>query len=544
MYYFLKSEGVDLWDKIENDLFIPIEVADGEHVPKTKGEWSEHDKYMFSFNIRAMHMLKISLNDFYYAKNSKCSNAKDIWDSLDSMYNSNHCCQADKVENTKNYSSYQQMEQVPQVDNPYKQSFKEHSLIDMYLIALEDDEKELRRMRSMECSMFTRCEGEEIDDEVAQMYFMAMEESSIEVPLNDDVIEFAYDELVSALKVMNDELELSHKKNKLLKSELASLRKENETSSKDDKPLDNNSLRPPSIKYGLSYSKFVQAPPSKIIFVKASSSCEPSFQVLSPKVCLKSSMFDSKWYLDSECSRHIIQNANLFLSLEKKYGGGQVTFADNGKGKIVKIGKIAKENSHILDKVLLVDGLKHNLLSVSQLRDKGCRVIFEFKSYFVSKMCDNKMLFVGERVENNYVIDLHALSNKDIKCFVFTSDDSWTWYRRLAHASMDLIANLNKDELVDGLPKIKFQKNKVSDVCQMGKQVKRTFKSIHKVSTSRPLQLLHIDLFGPTRVASLGGAYYTFVIIDDYSRYTWVTFLTHRDEYFDVFERFSKKVQK
>ncbi|XP_057990579.1 uncharacterized protein LOC131172959 [Hevea brasiliensis] len=161
---------------------------------------------------------------------------------------------------------------------------------------------------------------EEIGDEVAQMCFMAVEESSNEVTLNDDVIEFSYDELVNALKVMNDELELSHKRNKLLKSELASLGKENETSSKVDRPLDSNvqksldelsleneklkkeivelktslskfakgkdkldaildSQRSPSIKYGLSYSKFAQALPSKTIFVKASSSNEPSPQM-------------------------------------------------------------------------------------------------------------------------------------------------------------------------------------------------------------------------------------------------------------------------
>ncbi|XP_058004001.1 uncharacterized protein LOC131180666 [Hevea brasiliensis] len=166
-------------------------------------------------------------------------------------------------------------------------------------------------------------EDEEIGDQVAQMCFIAMEESSNEVTLNDDFIEFSYDELVSALKVMNNELELSHKKNKLLKSELASLRKENETLIKDDKLLDSNvqksldelsleneklrneiaelktslskfakgkdkldaildSQRSPSIKYGLGYSKFAQAPP-KTIFVKVSSSSEPSPQVLSPK---------------------------------------------------------------------------------------------------------------------------------------------------------------------------------------------------------------------------------------------------------------------
>ncbi|XP_057999411.1 uncharacterized protein LOC131178463 [Hevea brasiliensis] len=222
----------------------------------------------------------------------------------------------------------------------------------------------------------------EIGDQVAQMCFMAMEESSNEVTLNDDVVEFSYDELVSALKVMNDELELGHKKNKLLKSELAYLRKENETSSKDDRPLNRKDKldaildpqRSPSIRYGLGYNQFAQAPPSKTTFVKASSSNEPSPQVPSPKL-------ESMWYLDSGCSRHMTRNANLFLSLEKRDGGGQVTFGDN---------------------------------------------------------------------------DLHALSNQDVKCFISISDNFQTWHRKLAHASVDLFANLNKDELVDGLPKIKF----------------------------------------------------------------------------------------
>ena len=236
-------------------------------------------------------------------------------------------------------------------------------------------------------------------------------------------------------------------------------------------------------------------------------------------------------------------NSSHFISLENKDGSGQVTFGDNGKGKIVGIGKVGKENSPILDKVLLVDGLKHNLLSVSQLCDKGCRVIFEPKSCFVSRMSDNKILFVGERVENIYLIDLQAMTNQDMKCFVSISDNSWIWHRRLSHASMDLLKNLSKDELVDGLPKIKYEKDKVCDACQMGKQVKSSFKAINKVISSRPLQLLHMDLFGPTRVASLGGMHYGFVIVDDYSRYTWVVFLAHKDDCFDAFKSFTKKVQ-
>ena len=105
-------------------------------------------------------------------------------------------------------------------------------------------------------------------------------------------------------------------------------------------------------------------------------------------------------------------------------------------------------------------------------------------------------------------------------------NQSWLWQRRLGHANMDLISQLNKDELVRGFPKINFQKDKVCEACQVGKQIKKYFKNKNFISISRPLELLHMDLFGPTRTPSLRGKSYAYVIVDDFSRYTWVLFLS------------------
>ena len=69
------------------------------------------------------------------------------------------------------------------------------------------------------------------------------------------------------------------------------------------------------------------------------------------------------------------------------------------------------------------------------------------------------------------------------------------------------------------------------------------FQNNNHVSTSKPLQLLHIDLFGPSRYASLSGKFYAFVIVDDYSRYTWVLFLANKDDVLDAFKVFCKKIQ-
>ena len=75
------------------------------------------------------------------------------------------------------------------------------------------------------------------------------------------------------------------------------------------------------------------------------------------------------------------------------------------------------------------------------------------------------------------------------------------------------------------------------------KQAHSSHKAKNIVSTSRCLELLHMDLFGPSVVQSYEGNFYTLVIVDDYSRYTWTRFLKNMTQAFDEFEIFSKKVQ-
>ena len=73
--------------------------------------------------------------------------------------------------------------------------------------------------------------------------------------------------------------------------------------------------------------------------------------------------------------------------------------------------------------------------------------------------------------------------------------------------------------------------------------MRNSIKPKNLVSTSRPLELLHMDLFGPMDVISMGGKSYGFVIVDDYSRFTWVYFLAHKDEALHTFIKHCKKIQ-
>ena len=108
---------------------------------------------------------------------------------------------------------------------------------------------------------------------------------------------------------------------------------------------------------------------------------------------------------------------------------------------------------------------------------------------------------------------------------------------------MKLISEISEKEQVKGLPKINFENDSSCEFYHRGKQTKSSFHSKNVVSTTRPLELLHLDLFRPTKTTSLGGRKYGLVIVDDYSRFTWIIFLIHKDEACETFKSFSKRTQ-
>ena len=107
---------------------------------------------------------------------------------------------------------------------------------------------------------------------------------------------------------------------------------------------------------------------------------------------------------------------------------------------------------------------------------------------------------------------------------------------------MHSLSKLIKKELIIDLSNLNFEKDRICDAYQMGKQTRVSFKSKNIISTFRPLELLHMNLFGPIRTTSLGGKRYDFVIIDDFFRFIWIFFLAHKDETFHVFSKFYRKV--
>nr|GEX64042.1 retrovirus-related Pol polyprotein from transposon TNT 1-94 [Tanacetum cinerariifolium] len=120
---------------------------------------------------------------------------------------------------------------------------------------------------------------------------------------------------------------------------------------------------------------------------------------------------------------------------------------------------------------------------------------------------------------------------------------SWLWHRCLSHLNFGAINHLARQGLVRGLPKLIFEKDHLCLACAMGKSTKKSHKPKTKDTNKEKLYLLHMDLCGPMRVESVNGKKYILVIVDDYSRFTWVKFLRSKDEAPDCIIKFLKMIQ-
>lgn len=223
-----------------------------------------------------------------------------------------------------------------------------------------------------------------------------------------------------------------------------------------------------------------------------------------------------------------------------------------GDGKITGKGTI---KTPLLDfeNVYYVKELEHfNLFSVSQICDTKNKVFFsEDECLVLSKDFklpeDTTVLLRVPRTFNLYTFNLNDVKPEgDLTCLVAKAslDESTKWHRRMAHVNYKTINKLSKLGLVKGLPSKLFTNEHNCLACNKGKQHRASYKAVKAVSTiSEPLQLLHMDLFGPTPIRSIDHKYFCLVITDDYSRFCWVFFLKTKDETTPILKEFTILVE-
>nr|GEX41531.1 hypothetical protein [Tanacetum cinerariifolium] len=195
------------------------------------------------------------------------------------------------------------------------------------------------------------------------------------------------------------------------------------------------------------------------------------------------------WIIDSGCSKHMTSNRALLTNFVKKFLG-TVRFGNNDFVVIARYGDV------------VIDGVD---------------------------------LLTGDRSSNLYTIALNEVASNSSTCLLAkaSSSRSWLWHQRLSHLNFTTINNLVKNNLVQGLPKIKLKKDHLCSAYEQGKIHRKHHKSKTAFVSNKPRYLLHMDLCGPMRVQSINGKRYVLVVVDDYSRYTWVFFLHSKDEAFE-----------
>ncbi|GJW11460.1 retrovirus-related pol polyprotein from transposon TNT 1-94 [Tanacetum coccineum] len=248
------------------------------------------------------------------------------------------------------------------------------------------------------------------------------------------------------------------------------------------------------------------------------------------------------WYLDSGCSKHMTGDRSQLTNFISKFLG-TVKFGNDQVAKIMGYGDYQIGNVTI-SRVYYVEGLGHNLFSVGQFCDSNLEVAFRQHTCFIRNL-EGVDLLTGSRGDNLYTLSLGNMMASSPICLLSKASKtkSWLWHRRLSHLNFGAINHLARHGLVRGLPKLKFEKDHLCSACALGKSSKKPHKPKSEDTNQEKLYLLHMDLCGPMRVASVNGKKYILVIVDDYSRFTWVKCLRSKDEALAFIINFLKMIQ-
>nr|GFB00696.1 retrovirus-related Pol polyprotein from transposon TNT 1-94 [Tanacetum cinerariifolium] len=213
------------------------------------------------------------------------------------------------------------------------------------------------------------------------------------------------------------------------------------------------------------------------------------------------------WYLDSGCSKHMTGDRSQLVNFVHKFLS-TVKFRNDHVEKIMGYRDYQIRNVTI-SQVYYVEGLGHNLFSVGQFCDSDLEVAFRQHTCFIRNLYGVDLL-TGSQGNNLYTLSIQDMMASSPICLLSKASKtkSWIWHP-----------------------------------CTMGKSTRKTHKSKYEDTNQEKLYLLHMDLCGPMHVESVNGKKYILVIVDDYSRFTWVKFLRSKDETLDFIIKFLKMIQ-
>jgi transposase InsO family protein len=254
------------------------------------------------------------------------------------------------------------------------------------------------------------------------------------------------------------------------------------------------------------------------------------------------------WLLDSGCSNHMTGNRELLSSIDSSISsnitlGNDYLVKVQGRGTVPILTKqnVKKDISNVYH----VPDLKHNLLSVGQLIEKGYKVLFEGIS---CKIYDKKP-------SRKWISEIYMTPNRMFPLTLRTANlsqpyaqnettmnETMVWHTRFGHIPFQSLSLLQKNSMVKGLPIFKEQ-IPPCESCILGKHKRTSFPQSSN-QAKQHLELVYTDLCGPMKTESIGGSFYFLTFIDDFSKKIWIYFLRHKFETFTKFKEFKAEAEK
>ena len=251
------------------------------------------------------------------------------------------------------------------------------------------------------------------------------------------------------------------------------------------------------------------------------------------------------WFLDSGCSNHMTGDKTWFVEFDESFKhsvrlGNSTRMAVQGKGSVrFEVQGITQTVSD----VYYVPNLSNNLLSIGQLQEK--RLVIIIKEGTCRIYHHQRGLIVDTPMTMNRMFMVYAkMKPLPGSCLKMEEEDLENlWHKRYGHLNNKSIQIMQQKQMVKGLPKLK-EAAKVCKVCNVGKQQRGKFPKKSGWRASEKLELIHGDLCGPITPTSHSGKRYLLVFVDDFSRKTWIYFLSDKAESFEAFKTFKSFVEK
>jgi hypothetical protein len=173
----------------------------------------------------------------------------------------------------------------------------------------------------------------------------------------------------------------------------------------------------------------------------------------------------------------------------------------------------------------------------------GYNCLFTNVDVPIFRISNGSLAFKGVSDDKIYLVDFTKENANLDACLLVKTNMGWLWHRCLAHVGMKNLHKLLKEEHVLGLTDVCFEKDRPCAACQTRKKVGTSHPSKNIMTTSWPLELLHMDIFGPVAYLNIVGSKYGLVIVDDYSCFTWVFFLQDKSKTQGTLKHFQKRAQ-